>query len=81
MACQSVRKHSPAVFRLQGLFLFGEGGATSVRVCGGGGGRGGVTARAPEIIPRTEGRFRMNHSVHIHANEPEAAAICVFKHA
>ena len=33
------------------------------------------------MMPSTEGRLRMNHSVHIHDNEPVAADICVFKHA
>ena len=42
---------------------------------------GNGTARAPEMMPSTEGRLRMNHSVHIHDNEPVAADICVFKHA
>ncbi len=33
------------------------------------------------MMPSTEGRLRMNHSVHIHDNDPVAADICVFKHA
>ena len=33
------------------------------------------------MMPKTDGRLRMSHSVHIHDSEPVAAEICVFKHA
>ena len=33
------------------------------------------------MMPRTEGRLRMNHSVVIHDSDPVAAEICVLRQA
>jgi len=39
------------------------------------------TARAPEMMPKTEGRLRISHSVVIQDSEPVAAEIWEFRHA
>jgi hypothetical protein len=47
----------------------------------GGGRAGGGTASAPEMMPSTEGRLRISHSVVIHDSEPVAAEIWVLRQA